>query len=1101
MKRNLVLISLITILAAGFAGCILSTSPANDSTITLKVGEAQTFKVTGSLNGQYRWYKDTKQIHASTASAYTYTAVDGDVGTFTLKVQTTDSLTGQSLVRSWKVEVVRNLPPSAEAGNDQNIFLGTTVQLDGSLSSDPEGKPLTYTWYFTAKPAGSTVSLSDPTAANPTFNPDAEGGYTLILFVSDGEKSASDTVTITAYLSNYPPAADAGPDQTVLLGTTVDLNGSLSSDPENEPLTYDWSVVSRPEGSIAQISAQSGETPSFKPDRKGHYVIGLIVSDGVLTSGQDTMDIYVFNNAPVADAGDDMTIPFGGTASLDGRDSNDPDGTPVTYQWLIISKPAGSIATLSNDTIAQPDFTPDRKGSYVFKLIVNDGDLSGEDTVTLTSSNNVPVAEAGSDITIPPGATVQMNGYLSHDPDGDPITYSWSIISRPAGSTAALSNPAIINPQFTPDRKGRYTLQLIVSDGELLSAPDTLTISIFNHAPAVEAGDDQSIAFPDFTAQLNGSGTDLDGDPLTYSWTILSRPEGSSAALSNPTIADPTFLPDMKGEYVFQLIVNDGQDDSVADTVKLVVYNNAPTVEAGGDIDLFFTGSGQTVQLGGSGTDTEGSPLSYAWTIVSAPTGSTAALSDPLASNPTITPDVLGVYIFRLTLSDGDLSGEDTVMLTVYNNSPVANAGEDQNSVYLGSTAQLNGSASYDPESQPLNFVWTITSAPPGSTAVLSNRYIMNPALTPDMKGTYIIQLVVDDGVEYSTTDQVSITVPNRAPNVWAGNDQNIYKGVTASLSGSASDADGDSLSCLWSVISSPPGSTVAISNPASLTGATFKPDKGGSYTIQLQVYDGTDYTADTMIIFRQPNFAPTAEAGANQTAVRYANRTVQLNGSGSTDPDGDPLTYSWSVTSRPAGSSAVLTGTTIVNPTITLDLPGTYAISLTVNDGETSSSADTLSITTSQVTYTTGFESGSLNDSGGNAWTPASYGTMGPVGVYDAEAHGGDYSYRMKDCNNFLGDCGSGWHKLTNYTGRYVISVSYWAVTPTYDKFPNLAAGLYEGSTQRVAYTGVNFYAQYSWAPNRVVTDLNFLLNGNGGGAWLPHAMWFDDISVTLWN
>ncbi|HEY9159530.1 MAG TPA: PKD domain-containing protein [Desulfomonilia bacterium] len=1101
MKRKLVLISLITILAASLAGCILSTSPAKNSTVTLKVGESKTFKVTGSLNGQYRWYKDTRLVSVSTASSYTYTAVNGDVGKFTLMVQTVDSMTNQTLAVSWTVEVIRNLPPVAEAGNDQNILLGTTVQLDGSLSSDPEDMPLTYTWYFTAKPAGSTVSLSDPTAARPTFKPDIAGGYTLILFVSDGEKSASDTVTITAYLSNFPPSANAGPDQTVLLGSTVNLDGSLSSDPENEPLSYAWSIISKPDGSIAQISDPSGKTPSFTPDRKGHYVIGLTVSDGVLTSGQDTMDIYVFNNAPVADAGTDMTIPFGGTATLDGSLSNDPDGTPVTYLWLIISKPAGSLAALSNDTAAKPSFTPDRKGSYVFKLIVSDGDLSGEDTVTLTSSNNVPVAEAGSDITISLGTTVHMNGNLSHDPDGDTLTYSWSIISRPAGSTALISNPAIINPQFTPDKKGRYTVQLIVSDGELVSAPDTFIISITNHAPTVEAGDDQSIAFPDFTAQLNGSGTDLDGDPLAYSWTILSRPEGSSAVLSNPAIANPTFLPDMKGEYVFQLIVNDGEDDSVADTVKLVVYNNAPTAEAGDNIDLFFTGGGQAVQLSGSGMDTEGSPLTVSWSIVSAPYGSSAALSNPAILNPTFTPDVIGVYVFRMIVSDGDLSGEDTVMLTVYNNLPVASAGPDQNSIYLGTTAQLDGSASYDPESQPLNFVWTITSAPAGSAAVLSNRYVMKPTFTPDMKGTYVIQLVVDDGVQYSSPDSMSITVPNRAPYAWAGNDQTINKGVTASLSGTASDPDGDSLSYMWSVFSAPSGSTAVISNPESLNGATFKPDKGGVYTIQLQVYDGTTYTIDTMILTRQANFAPTAEAGANQTAIRYANRTVQLNGSGSSDLDNDPLTYSWSVTSSPSGSSAVLSSTTVVNPTITLDLPGTYVISLTVNDGETNSAADTVSLTTSQATYTTGFEGGSLNDSGGNAWTPTSYGIMGPVGAYDAEAHTGSYSYRMKDCNNFLGDCGSGWHKLTNYTGRFVISVSYWAVTPTYDKFPNLAAGLYEGATQRVAYTGVNFYTQYSWAPNRVVTDINFLLNGNGGGAWLPHAMWFDDISVTLWN
>jgi hypothetical protein len=94
-----------------------------------------------------------------------------------------------------------------------------------------------------------------------------------------------------------------------------------------------------------------------------------------------------------------------------------------------------------------------------------------------TAQNNPPVANAGPNQTVAVGATVQLNGSGSSDVDGDSLTYSWSIISAPPGSSATLANPNTVNPTFVADVPGSYVVQLIVNDGLVNSAPATMTVS------------------------------------------------------------------------------------------------------------------------------------------------------------------------------------------------------------------------------------------------------------------------------------------------------------------------------------------------------------------------------------------------------------------------------------------------------------------------------------------------------------------------------------------------------------------------------------------------------------------------------------------------
>jgi hypothetical protein len=275
-----------------------------------------------------------------------------------------------------------------------------------------------------------------------------------------------------------------------------------------------------------------------------------------------------------------------------------------------------------------------------------------------------PVAHAGPDQRVLfVGQTVQLDGSGSSDVDGDPLTFAWAFTSRPPGSQATLSDPTLVNPTFVADVLGTYTVQLIVNDGILDSQPNTAMITADNIRPVAHAGPDQTVLVGQ-TVQLDGSGSsDVDGDPLTFAWAFTSRPIGSQATLSDPTLVNPTFVADQPGTYVVQLIVNDGTVDSLPDTVTLA-GESRPVAHAGPDQTVLV---GQTVQLDGSGSsDVDGDPLTFAWAFTSQPANSQATLSNPAATNPTFVADVLGTYVVQLIVNDGTVDSllPDTVTIT-----------------------------------------------------------------------------------------------------------------------------------------------------------------------------------------------------------------------------------------------------------------------------------------------------------------------------------------------------------------------------------------------------------------------------------------------------
>src|SRR6266545_2927418 len=319
--------------------------------------------------------------------------------------------------------------------------------------------------------------------------------------------------------------------------------------------------------------------------------------------------------APTAEAKGDETVPVGIPVTLDGTASNSPSGTPLSFLWTLTEKPSGSTASLANPASVRPTFTPDVAGRYTATLVVTAGGVASQpDTVTITcvTGNVAPRADAGPDRSAVPGRAITLDGTASHDPNNTPVTYSWRIVTQPAGSNPVFTNATTAMPTFTADITGLYTVALTVSDGSLTSPPDQMEITVAtgNLPPVANAGPDQTVTVGQVVTLSGAGSTDPNGDPLTYSWCLRGRPQGSTATLSGANTTQPTFTPDVAGSYVLCLTVNDGQVGSASDSV--VVEAILPRFNQGsgfngpvGSIVLAQDGSGD-IYVGGEFTTYKG---------------------------------------------------------------------------------------------------------------------------------------------------------------------------------------------------------------------------------------------------------------------------------------------------------------------------------------------------------------------------------------------------------------------------------------------------------------------------------------------------------------
>lgn len=239
---------------------------------------------------------------------------------------------------TWSIDPPANMAPTANAGPDQSVrMLGETVMLDGSASFDDntESGDLQYAWQLTGKPGGSAATLTGADTAMPTFVADVSGTFTASLVVTDsaGQMSEADEVVVSS--ANLAPTAEAGPDQIVPAGVMVDLDGSASSDPEDDFLTYAWMLTGKPANSNAVLFDTSLPNPFFQADVEGTYVASLVVSDMLGASQPDEVEITAIDPANFAQS--KILEAAAAVNALDRTQVGSPGNKTSLYTRLVIA--------------------------------------------------------------------------------------------------------------------------------------------------------------------------------------------------------------------------------------------------------------------------------------------------------------------------------------------------------------------------------------------------------------------------------------------------------------------------------------------------------------------------------------------------------------------------------------------------------------------------------------------------------------------------------------------------------------------------------------------------------------------------------------------
>ena len=432
---------------------------------------------------------------------------------------------------------------------------------------------------------------------------------------------------------SYTATADAGPDVTTpdltpgLDPITVTLSGGNSS-PAGRIVSYQWTQTS---GTPVTLADPTKAVTSFTAPVVGTNGASLTFQLAVtFITGQVKDDCLVnvtwVNLAPTSSTGGNRTVAEGSLVTLHGSGA-DPDDGVASYLW---TQTGGPAVTLSDPQAQEPTFIAPDVGvagaALTFQLKVTDSHgLSATDQciVNVTWVNAPPKARAGADQTVDENTGgVTLDGAGSDDPDGDNLTYLWSLVSVEGAIIGdVVFDPNVPQPAFTAPEVGRdganLNFRLTVTDvyGARDSATCTVKVRNVNTPPEVEAGLNLLVLSKDVAGTiLTGTARDGDFDPLTYRWL-----EGDQVLAAGNVGADGTAplnlanIPLAVGAHTLTLEVSDGLA-AATDSMVLTIGNSPPTVApSGGGVFRVDEYSTKPVILGGQVFDYDGDVVTYQW--------------------------------------------------------------------------------------------------------------------------------------------------------------------------------------------------------------------------------------------------------------------------------------------------------------------------------------------------------------------------------------------------------------------------------------------------------------------------------------------------------
>ena len=960
---------------------IYNNPPTADAGANQQANEIQLVQLNGSASSDaedsnltYFWqqvdssgYSVSLSDASSANPSFTTPQVAADTN-LSFKLTVTDSL-GKSSDDNLSISIVYNNPPTANAGNSGQANENQSIQLNGSASVDSEDSNLTYFWQQTDS-SDYSVSLSDAHSANPTFiTPEVAANTNLSfqLSVTDSlGKNSRDNVTISVIYNN-PPVANAGNNQDVNDGASVELDGSASSDIEASALAYLWQQVDS-SGYAISLSDANSARPSFTAPAvltDTNLSFQLTVTDSLGKSDDANLTISViYNNPPTARVGAHQEVRASASVSLDGSASSDSEDSSLAYIWQQVDS-SGYVISLSDATIAQPSFTAPEvtaNAELIFQLTVTDS-LGKSDDANSTISvvyKDPPSANAGNDQTVAEKQLVELDGSASSDSDGNITSYSWQQVDS-SGYAISLSDANSTEPSFTTPEVAAdtsLTFQLTVTDNDGNQDSDTVVTNIvYNSPPTADAGANIQ-ANENASVQLYGGGSnDIEDSNLAYLWQQVDS-SGYAISLSDVNSANPTFItPEVaaNSNLSFQLSVSDsGGKSSDANVTVTVIYNNPPVASTSADQSV---SEGASVELDGSASgDIEGSALSYLWQQVDS-SGYAISLGDANSAKATFTaPDPVAAdteLVFQLTVTDslGKSSDANSTISVVYNNPPVAQVSADQ-SVDESVSAQLDGSSSSDVEDSSLSYLWQQVDSS-GYSISLSDASSASPTFTTPIVAAdtnLVFQLTVTDSLGKSSDANSTISVIyNSPPTAGASAVESAYESVSVALDGSASsDSDGSIVAYSWQQVDDS-GYAVTLANPASAQASFTAPEVATdtNLTFQLTASDNLGKSHDANVTITILNNNPPVASVSAATQVDEG-VTIQLDGSASSDVEDSALTYLWQQVDS-SGYTVTLSDANSSQPSFTTPVVATntnIAFQLTVSDKLGKSSTDSITIT-----------------------------------------------------------------------------------------------------------------------------------------------------------